>query len=400
MNERANLAPETLPAGEQERGQRAPRRVLLASGNEEFRARMGEALRRSRFEVQEARGGAEALGSMGQNGGACLLLDRWLPDLEVTEVVEMARARSAEAEIWVVDSKSGDVILPLRPPAGHPILEEFQACWLPGRGEREAAEPGAAALEGMIGNSRPMAKMYRLARLVAGRDTPVLLTGETGTGKELVARAIHRLSARAHKPLVAVNCAAIPDSLLEAELFGYVRGAFTGAVQSRLGHIHAAHEGTLFLDEIGEIPLGMQAKLLRFLEEGEVQRLGSPDVFRVNVRVLAATNSDLARRVKDGCFRSDLYFRLAVFPIELPPLRDRAEDLPVLAAHFLDALCRQAGAAPKRFSAQALRLLETHSWPGNVRELQHAVERAFILAEQSQEIRPEHFFQTFRVSAA
>jgi len=186
-----------------------------------------------------------------------------------------------------------------------------------------------------------------------------------------------------------VNCAAIPESLLEAELFGFTRGAFTGAFQSRLGRIHAAHGGTLLLDEVGELPLSMQAKLLRFVQEGEVQRLGSADLFRVDARVIAATNADLAQRVREKQFREDLYYRLAVFPLDLPSLRNRAEDIVPLAEHFLEILCRKAGAPDKRFSPEAATVLKRHSWPGNVRELQHSVERAFVLAEADEQIRPE-----------
>jgi transcriptional regulator with GAF, ATPase, and Fis domain len=217
----------------------------------------------------------------------------------------------------------------------------------------------------------------------------VLITGETGTGKELVAQAIHQLSSRSKGPFVVVNCAAIPESLIEAELFGHVRGAFTGAVQSSLGRIHAAHGGTLFLDEAGELPLNLQAKLLRFLQHGEVQRLGSSDVFRVDVRVVAATNAELAKRVARGEFRADLFYRLAVFPIELPPLRERADDIIELAESFLRQQAREAGLPPKRLSPAAETLLRRHNWPGNVRQLQHAVERAFILAEERTEITPE-----------
>ena len=220
---------------------------------------------------------------------------------------------------------------------------------------------------------------------------PCLIVGETGTGKELVARAIHQISQRRKNPLVVVNCAAIPEALLEAELFGHVRGAFTGAVQSRVGRIHNAHGGTLFLDEIGDLPLGMQSKLLRFLQEGEVQRLGSSDVFRVDVRVICATNINLTQSVKQKTFRQDLYYRIAVFPIELPPLRERIEDIGPLAERFLPNLCREAGVEPKRLSASSIALLRQTHWAGNVRELQHAVERAFILSGNEPHLHVEHF---------
>jgi transcriptional regulator with GAF, ATPase, and Fis domain len=233
-----------------------------------------------------------------------------------------------------------------------------------------------------------MRELTRLIRLVAPRNAAVLIEGETGTGKEVVASAIHRLSSRASKPLTVLNCAAIPEALLEAELFGHTRGAFTGAVQSRTGRIEAAHGGTLFLDEIGELPLPLQAKLLRFLECGEIQRVGDNEVTRVDVRIIAATHRDLEQQVVDGAFRLDLYHRLAVFPIEVPALRERLEDLPVLAEHLLARL--GADAPRKALSADALQALQQHNWPGNVRELAHVLERAVILAGDSPEIAAEH----------
>jgi DNA-binding NtrC family response regulator len=264
------------------------------------------------------------------------------------------------------------VTMPLSAPA--PVLKEKEE------------EP----LPGMIGSSPAMLETYRMVRLVAHRSTTVLITGDTGTGKELVARAIHLVSPRMKQPFITVNCAAIPESLLESELFGYARGAFTGAFQAKVGRIHSAHGGTLFLDEVGDLPLSMQAKLLRFLQEGEVQRLGSSDVVRVDVRVIAATNADLADRVREKTFREDLYYRLSVFPIELQTLRDRAEDIILLSLHFLRGFCREAGAPEKRISPGAQQLLKEHPWPGNIRELRHVMERAFILSEQNREILPEH----------
>jgi transcriptional regulator with GAF, ATPase, and Fis domain len=267
--------------------------------------------------------------------------------------------------------------------------------------ERLREHPGGAAgivreiereepLPGMIGTSGAMQRAYHLARLVIPRDTTVLIMGETGTGKELMARAVHNLGPRARQPFVIVNCAAIPETLLESEMFGYSRGAFTGAFQSRLGRIHAAHSGTLFLDEVGALPLGMQGKLLRFLQEGEVQRLGSPDVFRVDVRVIAATNVDLARAMAEGRFNDALYYRLCVFPIQLAPLRERREDILPLATHFLESLCRGATVPCKSIPFEVARVLEGYAWPGNVRELKHIVERAFILSESGSVLRSEH----------
>ncbi len=232
-----------------------------------------------------------------------------------------------------------------------------------------------------------MLELARNVRLVAPRTATVLIEGETGTGKEVVAQAVHRLSPRSAKPFVVLNCAAIPEALLEAELFGHTRGAFTGAVQSRTGRIEAAHGGTLFLDEIGEMPIGLQAKMLRFLENGELQRVGDNETVRVDVRVIAATHQDLEKRAKEGSFRLDLYHRLAVFPIDIPPLRDRLADIAALSEHFLELMGRTS--PRKTLSAAALDKLYQHDWPGNVRELAHILERASILAEDSPGIRAE-----------
>jgi transcriptional regulator with PAS, ATPase and Fis domain len=248
------------------------------------------------------------------------------------------------------------------------------------------------AIPGMIGSSEAMLRVYRLARLVASRMTTVLILGASGTGKELVARGIHQLSPRSGKPFVVVNCAAIPESLLESELFGYVRGAFTGAVQAQAGRIQAAQGGTLFLDEIGEFPLGMQAKLLRFLESREVQRLGSTESTRADVRIVAATNTDLSRKVEQGEFREDLYYRLSAFPLELPPLADRRADIVPLVQHFLANFAAHSSSCVPCLSEEAVRLLQTACWRGNVRELQHVIERSLILAEDSDVILPEHLF--------
>ncbi len=244
--------------------------------------------------------------------------------------------------------------------------------------------PGAPSVEPwralLVGDSPAMESVCSLVRLVAARRSTVLITGETGTGKELVARALHLAGPRARHALVAVNCSAIPEHLLEAELFGHVRGAFTGAVQQRVGRFELADRGTLFLDEIGDLPLDFQTKLLRFLQEREFQRLGSSETLRVDVRVVAATHVDLARRVEQGRFREDLFYRLNVVPIATPPLRERSEDIPALVRHFLRKICASEQLPPKRVFPEALNRLKRYPWPGNVRQLENAVEMAVALS--------------------
>ena len=230
----------------------------------------------------------------------------------------------------------------------------------------------------LIGVSRSIRNVAANIEMVASRRCNVLIEGETGTGKEVVARSIHQLGSRARGPWVAVNCGAIPESLLEAELFGHVRGAFTGAVQARAGKFEAAHHGTIFLDEIAEMPLGVQARLLRVLQEREVERLGGNEKIPLDVRVIAATNADLAARVAEGSFRRDLYFRLNVFRIGLSPLRERPADIPPLAEHFVNNVCAVEKIRPKTLDASALALLMEHDWPGNARELENAMETAVI----------------------
>ena len=365
-------------------------RVLIASANEEFRKRMLGRAGFGDYVREEALGGAHALAKLGQFPCDSVLLDRRLPDLDADEVAEMIRDRYPSVAVEVVDSSADDLSTSTDSLDAAPIMEQSES--LTGERDRASDEgPEATALPRMIGTSRAMRQVYRMVRMVAPRDTTVLVTGETGTGKELIAEAIHGLSRRAKQPFAAVNCAAIPEALLEAELFGHVRGAFTGAVQSRLGRIHVAHGGTLFLDEVGELPLGMQAKLLRFLQNGEVQRLGSSDVHRVDVRVICATNVRLQELVQNKLFRQDLYYRLAVFPIAVPPLRERTEDIADLAEVFLERLSSDAQLPRKRLTGASLAHLEGLDWQGNVRELQHALERAFILSGNEGGLRPEHF---------
>ena len=240
----------------------------------------------------------------------------------------------------------------------------------------------------LIGQSQPLQHLREEIRLVAATDLAVLITGETGTGKELVARTLHSQSRRADQVLVYVNCAALPESIAESELFGHTKGAFTGAISDRAGKFELADGGTLFLDEIGELPLGLQAKLLRVLQQGEVQRVGSDRLLHVNVRLIAATNRDLPQEVAAGRFRADLYHRLKVYPIAVPALRQHKEDLPILCGYFLDQARLRLALQQIGLHPQALQLLQSYEWPGNVRELEHLLMRASLKAAREQPLRP------------
>lgn len=382
-------------------------RVLIVSSDAAIRAKWNARPLDSARISELASGGADALAKLEAEDWSEVLLDRDLHDLDAGEVFRIIRSRYPHVLVrWADAEQEKQNASFVRADCSQVLAcapeRDGAALCTPDRDSEEVIDfgegddvsvsfHGVEPLPGMADAGPGLEEVFRLARLVGPRRTTVLITGETGTGKELVARGIHEISPRAKGPFVVVNCAAIPEALLEAELFGHARGAFTGAVQSRLGRVHAAHGGTLFLDEVGELPASMQSKLLRFLQDGEVQRLGSSDVFRVDVRVIAATNVDLLRSVQEGRFRQDVYHRLAVFPIELPPLRQRREQIIPLAQLFLKALCEEAKTSPKRFSSSAAAALREHAWTGNVRELQHAVERAFILSEDSQQVRPAHF---------
>jgi len=243
----------------------------------------------------------------------------------------------------------------------------------------------------LIGASRPMQQIAQQIRLVGPRRATVLITGETGTGKELAARSIHASSERSRSPLVAVNCSALPEALLEAELFGHVKGAFTGAVNHRVGRFEEARQGTIFLDEIGDLPYGLQAKLLRVLQEREFQRLGSSETIRTEARMVAATNSDLPGLIKQGNFREDLYYRLNVVPIAMPALREHSSDIPSLVQHFIEKICREENLATKQISHETLGRLAAHDWPGNVRQLENAIEKAIVLSGERPMLFPGDF---------
>jgi transcriptional regulator with GAF, ATPase, and Fis domain len=368
--------------------------VLLVSSNDDLRRDLASKLRSARWDVREALSGASALEKIHDGAFSMVLLDPALTDLNVDDFREILETTYPRIEIIPINSRTGQLMLS-SPSPNSPCFDLVREVERGGPFNFENTRSSSAmetnarrdySLPGFVGSAPPVKRLCAMVQLVAERDTTVLITGESGTGKDLVANAIHQLSVRRHKSFTVINCAAIPEPLLEAELFGFVKGAFTGAIQSRIGRIHAAQGGTLFLDEIADLPLGLQAKLLRFAEQGEVQRLGSTDTFRVDVRVIAATNANLRKLVQERGFREDLFYRLSVFPIELPPLRDRMSDLNSLIHAFLTKFCPHNVA----LSPEAADILSRHTWPGNVREVRNVVERASILVGTGREIRPEH----------
>ena len=346
-------------------------RVLVISPNDEFRAKVANRDASDSCVVDEATGGAAALAQTDECAYATALLDRRLVDLDAEEVLAALQARQPNIRVIFVDSEHQEEVARAAsvrwsaPKVEQGASKRVLRVDRPANGHTGAspAERPAESLPGMYSADRAMQQVFRMARLVAPRDTTVLITGETGTGKELVANAIHQISDRRNGAFVVVNCAAIPEELLESELFGHTRGAFTGAIQSRIGRIHASHGGTLFLDEVGDLPLSMQAKLLRFLQHGEVQRLGSPDIFKVDVRVVAATNANLKDHVAKKEFRRDLYYRLAVFPIQLPSLSTRRDDIVPLADYFIEKLCGEAGIPRKSLTSGAAALFSATRGP-------------------------------------
>lgn len=412
-----------------------PRTALVASADGSFRQRVVETLTGLRWQVREAGGGAEAWTQAEVLPPEAMIIDSWLPDLDLKEFLKDFRATFPDVELLTTGAASGAESP--RGPYRQELLYALRHCqdtdtaawntaplntdvaayaiqanpWpatlpvpavagQPGSWERESQPANGISnspsenhvvktscpisgerLPELVGNAACMLEISRRIRLVAPRSTPVLIEGPTGSGKELVAEALQRLSSRSRKPFVAINCAAIPEALLEAELFGHTRGAFTGAVQGRTGRIEAADGGTLFLDEIGEMPLGLQAKLLRFVESGELQRVGDNETVKVDVRIIAATHQPLAQHTQDGRFRADLYYRLAVFLIRTPSLAEHSEDLPLLVDHFMERMGR--GEPRKRVESGALAKLVAHDWPGNVRELEHVLERGAILAGEN-----------------
>jgi len=366
--------------------------LLFVDDEPALRSVMAQRLEERGFEVVGADSGERALQLLEQFAFDALVTDLRLPGVDGTQVIEAALQRYPGIVVIVITGygtvkdaldagKRGVSDFVLKPFQFDELHQRLQKALEQRRLRSENAYLRSQLEEryqfgGILGRSRPMQSLFQLLDTVAPSNSTILVTGETGTGKEVVARAIHHNSPRRVNRFVALNCSAIPETLLEAELFGHVRGAFTGAVGTRQGRIEQAHRGTLFLDEVGTMSTALQMKLLRALQEREFERVGDNQTIKVDVRVIAATNSDLARMVAEGTFREDLYYRLNVIPITLPPLRDRRDDIPLLTKHFLEKF---SPASKMQASQGAMRLLMSYSWPGNVRQLENAIERAVAL---------------------
>src|SRR6186997_3033105 len=375
------------------------RHVLLVEDETPLRQAIAEQLGDRGYRVQQAGSGEEAIERLGDFAFDIIIADLRLPGIDGSAVVEAAVERYPHIIAIVVTGYGTvkDAVEAIKRGAWDFVSKPFQIDELlhvldsaleQKRLESENAYLRAQleerySFEGVIGKSRAMGRLFQLLETVAPTNSTILITGETGSGKEVVARAIHHNSPRRAHRFVALNCSAIPETLLEAELFGHIRGAFTGAVGNRQGRFEQAHKGTLFLDEVGTMSVALQMKLLRALQEREFERVGDNQTIKVDVRVIAATNVELSRMVASGTFREDLYYRLNVIPIELPPLRERRDDIPILVKHFLD---KYAPGSTVHMSQGAMRALMAYQWPGNVRQLENAVERAVALGVGRQEI--------------
>jgi two-component system response regulator AtoC len=373
--------------------------LLFIDDEATLRGLMAERLAERGFEVVEAESGERALELLDQFAFDIVITDLRLPGIDGSRVIAAARERYPGIVAIVITGFGTvkDAVDAIKRGASDFIAKPFQFDELmhvlqKAMEQRRLSSENAylrSQLEdrhqfgNILGHSRPMQKLFHLLETVARSNSTILITGETGTGKEVVARAIHHNSARKASRFVALNCSAIPETLLEAELFGHVRGAFTGAVGARQGRFEQAHKGTLFLDEVGTMSTALQMKLLRALQEREFERVGDSQTIKVDVRVIAATNSELAKMVAEGTFREDLYYRLHVIPIQLPPLRERRDDIPVLVKHFLEKF---APGTAMQVSQGAMRALMAYQWPGNVRQLENAMERAVALSAGRREI--------------
>ena len=376
--------------------------LLIVDDESALREAIAERLADHGFIVEQAGSGEEALQRLTDFAFDILIADLRLPGIDGAKVIESALERYPEIIAIVITGYGTvkDAVEAIKRGAADFITKPFQFDALlhvlrSALEQRRLKSENAYLrsqledryrIDGLVGRSRIMRELFQLLETVAATSSTVLITGETGTGKELAARAIHHNSPRRANRFVALNCSAIPETLLEAELFGHVRGAFTGAVGARQGRLEQAHKGTLFLDEVGTMSPALQAKLLRVLQEREFERVGDSHTVKIDVRVIAATHSDLAKMVADGAFREDLYYRLNVIPVKLPPLRERREDIPILVQHFLQKLSAESGRTPVTISQDALRRLMAYHWPGNIRQLENAIERALAFSQGRSQI--------------
>jgi two-component system response regulator PilR (NtrC family) len=377
-------------------------RLLVVDDERSMRELLDLVFKREGHQLTVASNGREALEALQKGSFDLIITDVKMPDVGGIELLRAAREQSPETMVIMmtafatINSARAAFKLGADDFIQKPFdVDEFKLIVHKALEKRDLRQENAllkrelqrrGQLGDIIGRSPQMQAVYQMIETVAANASTILINGESGTGKELVARAIHNLSARRDKPFVSVNCGAFTETLLESELFGYVKGAFTGAQTNRKGLFEAAEGGTIFLDEIGEMSLAMQVKLLRVLQERRIRRVGGTEEIAVDTRIIAATNRDLEKMVKSSEFREDLYYRVSVIPIELPPLRERRADIPELMQHFLAKFSRQVGQPPKRCSEEVLRYLEEYDWPGNVRELENTIERAVAL-ESGEEIQ-------------
>jgi DNA-binding NtrC family response regulator len=379
--------------------------VLVVEDEAELRQTIADSLDASGFVVAQALDAADATSRLEGFAYDALVVDLGLPDANGMEVLETALTRYPQIRCVVMTGFGGveEAVRAIRRGAIDFLIKPFQLMHLSNvlfasinerRLQQENAQLRAQLhdrfrFDSVVGRSAPMQHVFSTLELVAPMNSTVLIQGETGTGKELIARTIHYNSPRRDQHFVAFNSAAIPEALAEAELFGHAKGAFTGAVNARVGRFELAHKGTLFIDEVSSMTLSLQAKLLRALQEREIERVGESRPFKFDIRVLAATNIDLKKLVKDGTFREDLFYRLNVVPIMLPPLRSRREDIAPLAQHFVVKSCTNNLVAPRTIGQAALRALMAYSWPGNIRELENSIEHAVAMSGAELEITPE-----------
>lgn len=365
--------------------------ILLVDDEPSQRQSLRKTLESHDFKVAEATSVLEAEGKFSLSDFDLIVTELRLPGVAGSDLIKLAEpvpvivmTNYASLRSAIDSMKLGAVDYLAKPCSPEDLLSVVRAAIADfPRIDSKESDKAAGARSIFEGNCEALLQLQRKITKVAASEMTVLITGETGTGKEIAAKQVHNLSARRDKPMVAVNCAAIPDTLIESELFGYEKGAFTGATTNRIGLIEAAHGGTLFLDEIGELPLAAQARLLRFIQEGEIRRIGSVATRRVNVRLICATHRDLAALARDQEFRQDLYYRINVLQLDIPPLRDRGEDIRSMILWFLEGANRRLPGREKMISEHTLTSMIQYRWPGNVRELEHAIDRAVIMAEGS-----------------